>query len=127
MSLYGDIMVCAKTWLNVVIYNPVRAEILSWPISIKKDLGAILTKLQKGDTVGYPDVDQMKAVAPGCKEIRLKDAAGIFRAFYVIETDYGVLVFHGFKKKSRKTLLHEIKTGRKRLRAFLKELENEKK
>lgn len=101
-------------------------EIILWPASVKKDLGSILTKLQKGAAVGRPDVDQMKSVAPGCAEVRLKDAEGIFRAFYVIETKYGVLVFHGFKKKSRKTPQREIETGRKRLRAFLKELESEK-
>lgn len=113
-------------WLRVLIYDPARNEISSWPVSIKKDLGAILTKLQKGDPVGYPDIDQMKSVSPGCAEIRLKDKEGIFRAFYVIETKYGILVFHGFKKKTRKTPQHEIETGRKRLRAFLKELEDEK-
>lgn len=114
-------------WLSVLIYDPARKEIVSWPLSIKKDLGAILTKLQKRDLVGYPDIDQMKSVAQGCAEIRLKGNDGIYRAFYVIETGYGILVFHGFKKKTRKTPQHEIETGRKRLQAFLKELKNESK
>lgn len=33
-----------KNWLNVIIYEPARKEILTWPLEIKKDLGAILTK-----------------------------------------------------------------------------------
>lgn len=38
--------------LNVIIYEPARKEILTWPLEIKKDLGSILTKLQKGEPVG---------------------------------------------------------------------------
>ena len=34
-------------WLSVIFYEPARKEIFSWPIEIKKDLGSILTKLQK--------------------------------------------------------------------------------
>lgn len=117
----------SEHWLNVLIYDPARKEIAAWPLSIKKDLGAILTKLQKKDFVGYPDIDQMKSVAQGCAEIRLKGVDGIYRAFYVIETEHGILVFHGFKKKTRKTPQHEIETGRKRLQYFLRELENESK
>lgn len=75
--------------LQVLIYNPARDEIATWPISVKKDLGAILTKLQKGDGIGYPDIDQMKSVATGCPEIRLKDASGIYRAFFILKTEYG--------------------------------------
>lgn len=39
-------------WLSVIFYDPARKEILTWPIEIKKDLGSILTKLQKKENVG---------------------------------------------------------------------------
>jgi len=81
--------------------------------------------MQKAEEVGYPDTESMRTVASGVFEIRVKDASGIFRAFYVIKLEYGIIVFHAFKKKSQKTPKHEIDTGRKRLDSFLKELENE--
>ena len=116
-----------KAWTPVLIYEPARKELLNWPMALKKDLGSILTKLQKGEAVGYPDTDTMKTVAPGCREIRLKGPDGIYRAFYVIDTGHGILVFHCFQKKTQKTPKSEIETGQKRLKTFLRELEDEEK
>lgn len=112
-------------WLRVLIFEPARKEILHWPIEAKKDLGSILTKLQKGAEVGYPDTEPINTVAPGVFEIRVKEASGIFRAFYLVKIKHGILVFHAFKKKSQKTPKQEIETARKRLNSFLKELEDE--
>lgn len=109
----------------VRIYEPARVSILSWPYEVKKDLGSILTKLQKGDPVGYPDTKSMMEVTPGCFEVRLKGRDGIFRVFYVLESKYGILVFHGFQKKTQKTPIKEILLGRKRLQMFLEELSDE--
>ncbi|MGE4130498.1 MAG: type II toxin-antitoxin system RelE/ParE family toxin [Bdellovibrionales bacterium] len=95
-------------WLKVFIYDPARTEIQHWPLEVKKDFGSILTKLQKGDIVGYPDTKPVLNLAPGAFEIRLKDASGAYRAFFVV--------------RSR---LQEIETGKKRLKAFLKELADE--
>jgi phage-related protein len=114
-----------KNWLLVHIYDPARNEIVEWPIEVKKDLGSILTKLQKREKVGMPDVRTMPSIAKGCSEIRLKDASGIFRVFYVIESEEGILVFHAFKKKTEQTPQKEIETAQKRLKVFLKELEDE--
>ncbi len=113
-----------KNWFEVFISDQARKEIRRWPIEVKKDLGAILTKLQQGEAVGYPDTEPMKTVAAGVFEIRLKDASGIYRAFYLIKTELGILVFHSFKKKSQKTPQHELETARLRLNAYLKELNN---
>ena len=120
-----DILVKIKNRFSIVIYDPARKEILTWPIEIKKDLGSILTKLQKGESVGEPDTKSMKSVASGCFEIRLKGADGIYRAFYILKTEVGILVFHSFKKKSQKTPIKEIDTGKTKLKALLKELNNE--
>ena len=114
-----------KNWLRVVFYGPAQKEILTWPIEIKKDLGSILTKLQKGENVGEPDTKSMKSIASGCFEIRLKGADGIYRVFYILKTEVGILVFHSFKKTSQKTPMREIDTGRTRLKSLLRELGNE--
>lgn len=114
-----------KYWLRVLIFEPARKEILRWPLDAKKDLGSILTKLQKGAEVGYPDTEPIGTVGPGVFEVRVKEASGIFRAFYVVKFEHGILVFHAFKKKSQKTPKHEIDTARKRLSSYLKELKSE--
>ena len=120
-----DVLMKKVIWLSVIFSEPARKEILTWPIDIKKDLGSILTKLQKSESVGEPDTKSMKSVASGCFEIRLKGADGIYRAFYILKTEVGILVFHSFKKKSQKTPIKEIDTGKTRLKALLKELNNE--
>ena len=126
MSLLWDIMnFVIKNWLQVFISDQARKEIRRWPMEVKKDLGAILSKIQKGEPVGYPDTEPMRTVAAGVFEIRLKDVSGIFRVFYLIKTEHGIVVFHSFKKKSQKTPLHEIETARLRLNAYLMELNNE--
>ena len=119
------VLVNKGKWLSVVFYEPARKEILSWPIEIKKDLGSILTKLQKGELVGEPDTRPMRSVASGCFEMRLKGADGIYRVFYFLKTEVGILVFHSFKKKTQQTPIKEIDTGRSRLKAILKDLGNE--
>ncbi len=112
-------------WLSVIIFDPARKEILTWPVDVKKDLGSIITKLQKREYVGEPDSRSMKSIAPACFEIRLKGADGIYRAFYLLKTEVGILIFHSFKKKAQKTPFKEIDTGKQRLKALLMELNNE--
>ncbi len=109
------------------INKPAQKEISKWPSSIKKELGGVLTRLQKGEVVGMPDVRSMPTVGKGVAEIRIAEPTGTYRAFFVIWTGSEILVFHGFKKKTQVTPQLEIETGRARLRAFLKELNGENK
>lgn len=115
-----------RNWFNVIIYEPVRREIYHWPEKIKKDLGSILTKIQKGELLGEPETKSMKSVSPGCFEIRLRSSDGIYRVFYILKTDVGILIFHSFKKKTQKTAKEEIKTAKIRLQIMLEEFKNEK-
>ncbi|MBN8555838.1 MAG: type II toxin-antitoxin system RelE/ParE family toxin [Deltaproteobacteria bacterium] len=107
---------------NVLIYGPAQREIKYWPVKIRKELGSVLTRLQLGESIGMPDVKPIPAVAKGASEIRVKDANGIYRAFFVIQVNTGILVFHGFNKKTQQTPHFEIETGKKRLKAFKEEL-----
>lgn len=111
--------------LAVIFYAPFRKELNLWSTEIKKDLGFVLTKIQKGQFVGYPDTKAMKVLAAGCFEIRLKGDDGIYRVFYILKNNLGILVFHGFKKKTQKTPANEIKIGKNRLKALLQEFRDE--
>lgn len=116
-----------KAWLTVIFYKPLQKEIKLWPSEVRKDLGSVITKLQKGQSVGEAETKIVKSLGPGCFEIRLKSMDGIYRVFYILQTDLGILIFHGFKKKTQKTPLNEIETGIRRKNLMLKELKNEKK
>ena len=61
----------------------------------------------------------MPQVGSGVEEIRLKDAAGIYRVFYLAKIDDCIYVFHAFKKKTEKTPKKEIELGKKRLKEWL--------
>lgn len=123
MSHLWDSLKASAKWQPVLIYDPAQKEIGSWPFEIKKDLGSILTLLQKGENVGMPDVRAMPSVGKGVAEIRVSDASGVYRAFFVVWTRTGILVFHGFKKKTQGTPKNEIDTGKRRLKVFMEELE----
>ena len=110
-------------WLKVLISDPARRTIHRWAYRVRKDLGDVLTKLQKGEPVGMPDVRPMPSVARGVSEIRIPTTSGSYRVFYVIEGSYGIGIFHAFVKKTQRTPKREILTAKKRLNSFLQELE----
>lgn len=113
-------------WIPVRIYGPVRDVIRSWPIEVRKELGSVLTRLQKGESIGMPDVRSMPEISSHTSEIRIPDRSGSYRALYAIRTEFGILLFHAFQKKSPKTPEREKNTARRRLEAFLKELKEER-
>ena len=90
-------------WIPVRFYGPVRDVIHGWPLEVKKELGSVLTRLQKGESIGMPDVRPMPDISPQASEIRLSDRSGGYRALYAIRMEFGILLFHAFRKKSRKT------------------------
>jgi phage-related protein len=113
-------------WIPVRFYGPVRNVIHRWPIGVKKELGSVLTRLQRGESIGLPDVRPMPEINPHVSEIRIPARSGSYRTLYAIRMERGILVFHAFQKKSRKTLEREKKTAKIRLEGFLKELGEER-
>ena len=63
----------------------------------------------------------MAIVGAGVNEIRLKDAAGIFRVFYIARFMEAVYVLHCFQKKTQKTDPRDIELGKKRFRELVEE------
>src|SRR5207248_2869473 len=50
-------------WTPVRFYEPVRKLVHDWPTAVRKELGAVLTRLQKRESIGMPDVRPMPEVA----------------------------------------------------------------
>ena len=112
-------------WIPVRFYGPVRDVIHRWPHDVKKELGVVLTRLQKGESIGMPDVRPMPEIGPLISEIRIFDRSGSYRALFAIRMEFGILLFHAFLKRSRKIPERDKKVARARLEAFLKELREE--
>jgi phage-related protein len=91
------------------------------PKEVKKAFGDAIWDLQRGFTLYMPLSKPMPQVALGVDELRTKDQNGIYRTFYYRKSKRGILIFHVFVKKTKKTLLNEIKLGKKRLKAMLRE------
>jgi phage-related protein len=64
----------------------------------------------------------MSTVGQGVKEIRIRDATGIFRVIYVAKFADAVYVLHCFQKKTGKTSKADLDLTAKRYRDLLKEL-----
>jgi len=109
----------------VRFHGAVRDVIHGWPLGVKKELGSVLTRLQKGESIGMPDVRPMTDIGPKVSEIRIHDRSNSYRVLYAIRMEFGILLFHAFRKQSRKTTSKDKNTARARLKAFLIELEEE--
>ena len=108
--------------MKAAIFHPAAREaIRSFPVAVRRELGKALYDLQKGETLSMPLARPMASIAPGAAELRIGDSAGIYRVFYLVKSERGILVFHAFVKKSRFTPHQELELGRKRLKELLDE------
>ena len=74
-------------------------------------------KVQAGlDPTDWKPFDDM---GPGTKEIRIKDASGIFRVLYVAKFEEAVYVLHCFQKKSQVTSKRDKDIATARYRAVI--------
>ncbi|KER00958.1 type II toxin-antitoxin system RelE/ParE family toxin, partial [Photorhabdus temperata] len=67
------------------------------------------------------DWKPMSTVGAGVKEIRVKDADGIYRVMYVAKFEEAVYVLHCFQKKTEQTSLKDIALAKKRFKELLQE------
>ena len=61
----------------------------------------------------------MPSMAAGVHELRFRDANGIQRVFYFLNSPKAILVFHAFVKKTQKTPSTEMLLGSRRLKEML--------
>ena len=87
-----------------------------FPKAARQALGEAILDLQYGQKLGMPLSRPMPSVGSGVEELRVRDAAGIYRAFYLVKDRAGILVFHAFEKRTQKTPQREIELAKKRLK-----------
>ncbi len=76
-------------------------DLLGFPQDPRKEAGFQLGKIQAG--LEPTDWKPFDAVGVGTKEIRVKDASGIYRVMYVAKFEEAIYVLHCFQKKTQVT------------------------
>lgn len=95
-------------------------DLRSFPVAARRKAGHQLDQVQRGD-----DADDWKPIpslGSGCREIRIRDAAGAFRVIYVAKFADAVYVLHCFQKKTQKTSKTDLDLAERRYLELVKEL-----
>ncbi len=85
------------------------------PGEVRKEAGFQLGKLQAG--IEPTDWKPFDDVGAGTREIRIRDASGIYRVMYVAKFEEAIYVLHCFEKKSQATRKQELAIAAARYRA----------
>ena len=90
-------------------------DLLTFPKVARKEAGFQLGKVQAGlEPTDWKPFDE---VGPGTREIRIRDASGIFRVMVVAKFEEAIYVLHSFQKKTQTTARHDIEIAAARYRA----------
>jgi phage-related protein len=114
------IIVCVSKVKPVEFRGNSLDDLRSFPLEAKREAGFQLDQLQNGRDPD--DWKPMNTVGQGVKEIRVRDAVGIFRVVYVAKFADAVYVLHCFQKKTEKTSKSDLDLASTRYRDLVKEL-----
>lgn len=92
-------------------------DLTAFPDSARQEAGYQLHRVQFG--MDPNDWRPFATIGPGVREIRVKEAGGIYRVVYVAKFEEAVYVLHAFQKKSRKTTGKDITIATVRYRAIV--------
>jgi phage-related protein len=95
-----------------------REDIRELPDSAQETAGFQLFKVQQGREAD--DWKPMPSVGSGVHEIRVRDASGAYRVFYVAKFGEAVYVLHVFEKRSQKTAMADLELGKSRYADLMK-------
>ena len=95
-----------------------KADLKSFPAAVMDDMGHQLFQVQCG--LEPDDWKPMVTIGTGVREIRAKDASGIFRTIYLATRAEAIYVLHYFQKKTQQTSQRDIELARKRLQNILR-------
>jgi phage-related protein len=93
-------------------------DLLAFPKDTRKDAGFQLGKVQAGLEPG--DSKPFDDVGVGTREIRIRDASGIYRVLYVAKFEEAIYVLHCFQKKTQVTSKQDKAIAAARYRAVVR-------
>ena len=101
---------------RVVWMSNSKRDLKSFPPDVVDETGYQLFRVQRGlDPI---DWKPMATIGIGAREIRVKDATGIFRTVYLATRSDAIYVLHCFQKKTQQTNQRDIDLARQRLRSI---------
>jgi phage-related protein len=89
-------------------------DLAGFPDDAKREAGYDLYRVQEG--LEPRDWKPMATVGLGVREIRVRDATGAYRVFYLMESGDAVYVLHAFQKKTQQTPKTDIDKAKTRLK-----------
>jgi phage-related protein len=92
-------------------------DLLKFPDDPRREAGFQLGKIQAG--LEPDDWKPFDDVGKGTREIRIRDAAGIFRVMYVAKFEEAIYVLHCFQKKTEATSKQDKDIAEARYRAIV--------
>ena len=92
-------------------------DLLAFPKDARKEAGFQLGKVQAGlEPADWKPLDEVGA---GTREIRIREASGIYRVLYVAKFEEAIYVLHCFQKKARVTSKQAKAIAAERYRAVV--------
>ena len=92
-------------------------DLVRFPDAPRRAAGFQLSKVQAGlDPEDWKSFDEIGA---GTREIRIRDAGGMFRVMYVVKFEEAVYVLHCFQKKTQTTSKRDKDIATVRYRAVV--------
>ncbi|MFZ0845521.1 MAG: type II toxin-antitoxin system RelE/ParE family toxin [Pseudolabrys sp.] len=89
-------------------------RVRGFPGRARRNAGFQLDRVQRG--LDPDDWKPMAAIGPGVREIRVRDATGVYRVVYVASFAEAVYVLHAFQKKTQRTSARDLSIAQLRLR-----------
>jgi phage-related protein len=83
----------------------------------RTEAGVLLRKLQMGQKLTMPQSEPLRAVGPGCHELRVRDEKANWRIMYCIEPD-AIVIVEGFDKKTGAVPQKIVEICKRRLKAY---------
>jgi phage-related protein len=99
-------------------------DLLDFPHDPRREAGFQLGKVQAG--LDPDDWKPFDDIGPGVREIRIRDASGIFRVMYVAKFAETIFVLHCFRKKTEATAKRDKDIAETRYRAIVREIKEVK-
>ena len=92
-------------------------DLLAFPKDARKEAGFQLGKVQAG--LELADWKPFDEVGAGTREIRIREASGIYRVMYVAKFEEAIYVLHCFQKKTQVTSKQDRAISAARYRAVV--------
>ena len=98
-------------------------DLRAFPESSRQEIGYQLDRIQQG--LNPYDWKPFSTIGPGVREIRTRDADGIYRVMYVAKFEEAVYVLHCFQNKTQTTSQSDIDLAKRRYKELVQERKNE--